>query len=250
MRKYGLSKPCPIFAGLVPDETCIAIHPSHIGADLKLKFTWQNHAVWKKLQKNLEYSHPEKEVICPDGPHKALFSFLDSHIRNSAVSLSLGSWIPPGQMCLIKDQIEGQIQRNCFIASIIHTDYHNALNREISLIELLKASFMSANKCFSLIKPIKDASEVGQRMRSVEHCKVVFSTTNRSHESVQNFEVLWHFNRNFPEQFIESLAFCTTLSKFLARAPVEFEFAGCSSRCSGGKDAFQRGFHGFQGIWR
>ncbi|KAI1701878.1 hypothetical protein DdX_15825 [Ditylenchus destructor] len=159
-------------------------------------------------KKCLEYSHPENQIICPEGPHKALFSFLDFHIRNSIVEyITLTPTVPSGVMCLIKDLIDGQTQRNCFIASLRHSGGENVLNPEISLTELLKASFMSADKSFSLINPNKDAIRsligIGPFMTLVDHCSVVFSTTNHLRKQAQELEVSWQFNHNFPEQLIE-----------------------------------------------
>ncbi|KAI1704512.1 hypothetical protein Ddc_16123 [Ditylenchus destructor] len=154
-------------------------------------------------KKSLKYYHQEKEVNCPDGPHRALFSFLGSHIRNSIVSLSLMGVMPPGVMCLIKDLIEGQLQRNCSIIGIYNHGSRSILNPEISLPELLKASFLSANKSFSLLEPIRETNEVWSYMRLVAHCTIVCSIANRSHKPVPKLAVAWYFDYNFPEKFIE-----------------------------------------------
>ncbi|KAI1704513.1 hypothetical protein Ddc_16124 [Ditylenchus destructor] len=154
-------------------------------------------------RKSFKYSHPENQVICPVGPHKALFSCLDSYIRNAVVSLGLMDEMPPGLMCLIKDLVEGQIQRNCSIISIYHHGSRSVLNPEISLAELLKASFLSGNKSFSLIQPIKKTNEVGPFMRLIDHCTIVCSIANGSRKPVPKLAVTWNFKYNFPEQFIE-----------------------------------------------
>ncbi|KAI1704511.1 hypothetical protein Ddc_16122 [Ditylenchus destructor] len=150
---------------------------------------------WLNHKKCLEYSHPENQMISPEGPHKQLFSFLDSHIKNSIVEyIILKPTVPHSVMSLIKCLIDYylidcQIQHNCFIVSIRHKDSENVLNPEISLIELLKASFLSADKSFSIIKPSKDASEVGPFMTLVNHCNVVLSTTNHSRKHAQELEI-------------------------------------------------------------
>ncbi|KAI1704516.1 hypothetical protein Ddc_16127 [Ditylenchus destructor] len=183
----------------------------------RINFHRKFRPIDKRLKKSavkmsLEYIHPENQAICPEGPHKELFSFLGSHIKNSTVSLNLTGSMPHG---LIKDLIEGQIQRNCSIVCILlflcqpfssimyNHESESVLNPEISLAELLKASFLSATKSVSLLQPIRETNEIGPFMTLVDHCTIVCSPANRSRQPVPRLSVSWHFNHNFPEQFIE-----------------------------------------------
>ncbi|KAI1704514.1 hypothetical protein Ddc_16125 [Ditylenchus destructor] len=178
-------------------ETTVEIQPT------KVIRAVHHIRLMKPAAKSFKYSHLEKQVIFPEGPHKALFSFLDSHIRNSVVSLSLMGVMPLGLMCLIKDLIKGQIQRNCSIISIYHHGSRSVLNPEISLSELLKVSFLSASKSFSLIQPIRETNEVGPYMKLVDHCTIVCSIANRLRKPIPRLAITWQFNHNFPEHLIE-----------------------------------------------
>ncbi|KAI1693944.1 hypothetical protein DdX_20368 [Ditylenchus destructor] len=172
--------------------------------------SWLDNVSVNHISVSKKFIHHKNQLIGPEGPHKALFSFLNSHIRNSAFSLTFPSelfslWcdMPPGVMCLIKDLIEGQLQRNCSIIGIYKLKRKTKLNYEISPFGLGKASFLTSNHSISLIKPIRDANEAGRLMKLIDHCKVVFPNANRSRKPAPELTVTSHFRHNFPEQFIE-----------------------------------------------
>ncbi|KAI1704509.1 hypothetical protein Ddc_16120 [Ditylenchus destructor] len=172
--------------------------------------SWLNNVSANHLSvsKSLKYSHPEKEVIRPEGPHKQLYSFLDSHISNSAVSLTWKDHMPPndtrkppGLLRLIKDLVEGQVQRNCSIFYIHRMKGENVLNYDISLSKLGKATLLPSDDSFSIVQPTKDG--IGPYMALVDHCTIVVPRANRLLKPAPELTVTSHFHHNFPEQFIE-----------------------------------------------
>ncbi|KAI1704507.1 hypothetical protein Ddc_16118 [Ditylenchus destructor] len=174
--------------------------------------SWLNNVSANHLSvsESLKYSHPEKQEICPEGPHKQLYSFLDSHLRNSAVSLSLtddlppnATRTPPGLLRLIKDLVEGQLQRNCSIICVYRMKWENVLNYDISNSKLGKATLLPSDHSLTLIQPIRDANGIGPYMALVDHCKIVFPIANRLLKPAPELTVTSHFHHNFPEQFIE-----------------------------------------------
>ncbi|KAI1704508.1 hypothetical protein Ddc_16119 [Ditylenchus destructor] len=195
-------------------ELTKVIHP----IDSWLNNVSHNHI---SVSKNLEYSHPEKQVICPEELHKQLFSFLEAHIRNSVVSFTWKDDRPssatrthPGLPRLIKDIVKGQLQRNCTIICIYRIKEENVLNYDISHSKLGKASLLPSDDSFNIryqqyIQPTKDANGIGPYMKLVDHCQVIFSNANCSLKpqhslfTAPGLTVTSHFHHNFPEQFIE-----------------------------------------------
>ncbi|KAI1710638.1 hypothetical protein Ddc_13337 [Ditylenchus destructor] len=161
-------------------DVCISIRSKYTRASIRTA-----NIPHIKQRKWFSHDHPEIQTICLEGTHYELLSFLDSHIRNSVVSLDVLELVPPGVMCLIKNLIEGQIQRNCTISTIYHFTGKIVLVREISLAELLKVSFLSANKSFSILNPIRELNEVGPFTTLLPFWRIIISA-NRLPYPVQD----------------------------------------------------------------